>query len=72
VKLLSLFSHGMSYRDMLTEQEAAEAALDELEAKWGGVAYPLASSPGVRSRIIYRAYFKYPEPIRKVICTRAY
>ncbi len=49
-------------------KEAAEAALDELENKWGKT-YPIVIQSWRRKWENLSAYFKYPEPIRKVIYT---
>lgn len=49
-------------------KEAAEMALDELEAKWGD-AYPLVINSWRRKWHNLSYYFKYPEHIRKVIYT---
>jgi len=49
-------------------KEAAEIALDELEAKWGK-AYPLVINSWRRKWPNLSHYFKYPEHIRKVIYT---
>lgn len=49
-------------------KEAAEIALDELEAKWGD-AYPLVINSWRNKWHNLSAYFKYPEPIRRVIYT---
>ncbi|ABE55340.1 transposase, mutator type [Shewanella denitrificans OS217] len=49
-------------------KEAAELALDELEAKWGE-AYPLVINSWRRKWHNLSHYFKYPEHIRKVIYT---
>lgn len=48
--------------------EAAESALDELEQKWGQM-YPIVISSWRHKWDQLSAYFKYPEPIRKVIYT---
>ena len=49
-------------------KEAAEMALDELEAKWGS-SYPLVINSWRRKWPNLSHYFKYPEHIRKVIYT---
>lgn len=49
-------------------KEAAEIALDELEAKWGS-SYPLVINSWRRKWGNLSVYFKYPEHIRKVIYT---
>lgn len=49
-------------------KEAAELALDELEAKWGA-SYPLVINSWRRKWPNLSHYFKYPEHIRKVIYT---
>ncbi|MBB1480376.1 IS256 family transposase [Pseudoalteromonas sp. SG41-2] len=49
-------------------KEAAEIALDELEAKWGD-AYPLVINSWRNKWHNLSAYYKYPEPIRRVIYT---
>jgi len=49
-------------------KEAAELALDELEAKWGN-SYPLVINSWRNKWHNLSAYFKYPEHIRKVIYT---
>jgi len=51
-----------------TSKEAAEKALDELEDKWGDT-YPLVIKSWRRKWEHLSAYFKYPEPIRKIIYT---
>ena len=48
--------------------QAAEIALDELEAKWGEL-YPLAIQSWRNHWHHLSAYFKYPEPIRRIIYT---
>lgn len=49
-------------------KEAAETALDELEAKWGSL-YPIVIQSWRRKWENLSVFFKYPEPIRKVIYT---
>ena len=49
-------------------KEAAELALDELDAKWGD-SYPLVINSWRNKWHNLSAYFKYPEHIRKVIYT---
>ena len=49
-------------------KDAAEMALDELEAKWGSL-YPLVLQSWRRKWENLTVYFKYPENIRKVIYT---
>lgn len=49
-------------------KQAAEAALDELEAKWGA-RYPIVISSWRRKWDNLSVYFKYPEYIRRVIYT---
>jgi len=49
-------------------KEAAELALDELEAKWGD-SYPLVINSWRNKWHNLSAYFKYPEHIRRVIYT---
>ena len=51
-----------------TSKEAAETALDELEAKWGDL-YPIVIKSWRNKWDNLSAYFKYPEPIRKIIYT---
>ncbi len=51
-----------------SNKEAAEAALDELEAKWGDT-YPIVIKSWRKKWDNLSAYFKYPEPIRKIIYT---
>lgn len=51
-----------------TSKEAAELALDKLEAKWGET-YPIVIQSWRRKWVHLSAYFKYPEPIRKIIYT---
>jgi transposase-like protein len=51
-----------------SSKEAAEAALDELEAKWGAT-YPIVIKSWRKKWDNLSAYFKYPEPIRKIIYT---
>ena len=48
--------------------EAAEIALDELDAKWGKK-YPIVIKSWRNKWHNLSVYFKYPEPIRKVIYT---
>jgi len=48
--------------------EAAESALDDLEEKWGD-AYPIVIKSWRKKWEHLSAYFKYPEPIRKIIYT---
>ncbi len=49
-------------------KDAAETALDELEAKWGDT-YPIVIKSWRKKWEHLSAYFKYPEPIRKIIYT---
>ena len=49
-------------------KDAAEMALDELEAKWGSL-YPLVLQSWRRKWENLTVYFKYPENVRKVIYT---
>lgn len=49
-------------------KESAEAALDELEAKWGEK-YPIVIRSWRKKWDHLSVYFRYPEPIRKVIYT---
>ncbi|ETD61122.1 transposase, partial [Escherichia coli ATCC BAA-2209] len=49
-------------------KEAAETALDELEAKWGQQ-YPVVLQSWRRKWENLSAYFRYPANIRKVIYT---
>lgn len=49
-------------------KEAAESALDELDAKWGQQ-YPIVIQSWRRKWANLSAYFRYPEDIRKVIYT---
>ena len=49
-------------------QDAAEAALDELEIKWGAL-YPMVLQSWRRKWQYLSAYFKYPEYVRKAIYT---
>lgn len=49
-------------------KEAAETALDELDAKWGQQ-YPVVIQSWRRKWHNLSAYFRYPESIRKVIYT---
>lgn len=49
-------------------KELAETALDKLEEKWGD-SYPIVIQSWRRKWDHLSAYFKYPEPIRKVIYT---
>lgn len=49
-------------------KQAAETALDELEAKWG-THYPIVISSWRRKWDNLSVYFKYPEYIRRVIYT---
>jgi len=51
-----------------SSKELAETALDELEAKWGAT-YPIVIQSWRRKWVHLSAYFKYPEPIRKIIYT---
>ena len=51
-----------------SSKEAAETALDELEAKWGDT-YPIVIKSWRSKWSNLSAYFKYPEPIRKIIYT---
>ena len=47
---------------------AAEIALDELEAKWGDK-YPVVIKSWRNKWVLLSAYFKYPEYVRKAIYT---
>jgi len=49
-------------------KEAAETALDELEEKWGAT-HPIVIKSWRRKWEHLSVYFKYPEPIRKIIYT---
>jgi transposase-like protein len=49
-------------------KDAAETALDELETKWGSL-YPIVIQSWRRKWDNLSVFFKYPEPIRKVIYT---
>lgn len=49
-------------------QELAEDALDKLETKWGET-YPIVIQSWRKKWHHLSAYFKYPEPIRKIIYT---
>lgn len=49
-------------------RQAAEVALDELEAKWGAL-YPMVLQSWRRKWEYLSAYFKYPEYVRKAIYT---
>ncbi len=49
-------------------KQAAEQALDELETKWGKQ-YPIVLKSWRRKWDNLSVFFKYPEPIRKVIYT---
>ena len=49
-------------------KEAAETALDELENTWGDK-YPIVIQSWLRKWDNLSVYFRYPEPIRKVIYT---
>jgi len=51
-----------------TSKEAAEIALDKLEDKWGD-SYPIVIQSWRRKWVNLSTYFKYPEPIRRVIYT---
>lgn len=51
-----------------TTQNAAEQALDELEAKWGAQ-YPLVIKSWRSKWENLSVYFKYPEQVRKAIYT---
>ena len=51
-----------------SSKENAEVALNELEAKWGDT-YPLAIKSWRKKWIHLSAYFKYPEPIRRIVYT---
>lgn len=51
-----------------TNLETAEKALDELEARWGEY-YPIVIKSWRSKWTHLSAYFKYPEPIRKVVYT---
>lgn len=51
-----------------TSKDAAEAALDKLEEKWGDT-YPIVIQSWRRKWENLSAYFKYPDPIRKIIYT---
>ena len=51
-----------------SSKAAAETALDELEAKWGNT-YPIVIKSWRRKWEHLSAYFKYPEPIRRIIYT---
>ena len=49
-------------------KEAAESALDELDKAWGEK-YPIVIKSWRTKWENLSVYFKYPEPIRRVICT---
>ena len=49
-------------------KDTAESALDELEEKWGDK-YPIVIQSWRRKWVHLSAYFRYPEPIRKVMYT---
>ncbi len=51
-----------------SSKDAAEAALDALDAKWGDT-YPIVIKSWRGKWVHLSAYFKYPEPIRKIIYT---
>lgn len=51
-----------------SSKENAETALDQLEAKWGDT-YPIVIKSWRNKWHHLSAYFKYPEPIRKIIYT---
>ena len=51
-----------------SSKAAAETALDELEAKWGST-YPIVIKSWRGKWDHLSAYFKYPEPIRRIIYT---
>ena len=51
-----------------TTKQAAESALDELEAKWGAQ-YPIVIESWRRKWGNLSVYFKYPDYVRKVIYT---
>ncbi|MFT5418479.1 MAG: putative transposase [Gammaproteobacteria bacterium] len=51
-----------------SSKENAEAALDKLDEQWGDI-YPLVNKSWRRKWIHLSAYFKYREPIRKIIYT---
>jgi len=51
-----------------TSKDAAEVALDELEAKWGEL-YPIVIKSWRRKWDNLSGYFKYPAAIRKIIYT---
>lgn len=51
-----------------TSKDAAESALDELEAKWGEL-YPIVIKSWRRKWDNLSGYFKYPVAIRKIIYT---
>jgi transposase-like protein len=51
-----------------SNKQAAETALDELEAKWGDT-YPIVIKSWRNKWEHLSAYYKYPEPIRKIIYT---
>ncbi len=51
-----------------SSKEAAESALDDLEAKWGDM-YPIVIKSWRKKWEHLSAYFKYPEPIRRIIYT---
>jgi putative transposase len=51
-----------------SSKEAAETALDDLAEKWGDT-YPIVIKSWRQKWEHLSAYFKYPEPIRKIIYT---
>jgi transposase-like protein len=51
-----------------SSKENAEIALDQLEENWGDI-YPIVIKSWRKKWHHLSAYFKYPEPIRKIIYT---
>lgn len=65
-KHLKVFMADLNYEYKATTLNAAESALDELEAKWGEK-YPVVINAWRHKWPTLSAYFKYPDDVRTTI-----